>query len=79
MPLQEDCVTCRVVGGVTLTGTGLYALWNTRSHVPGNPMGKRLIGMMGAGFVAIGILRLLPMERYLEAKFGSRKASVESQ
>ena len=45
----KDCMSCRIIGTVTLAGTGSYALWQSRAVAPGTPLQKKGLALVGAG------------------------------
>ena len=51
-----DCITCRVIGSSALGITGLYALNQSRAHMPGSLGGKRAMACVGAGVTCLYII-----------------------
>lgn len=49
MSFENDCLSCRVIGGSAFVGVGSYAIWSSRPKAVGSPIGKRLVGLMGLG------------------------------
>ncbi|EJF59627.1 hypothetical protein DICSQDRAFT_64674 [Dichomitus squalens LYAD-421 SS1] len=47
----QDCLTCRIIGTGALAGVGIYALRMSRAGAPGSPVGKRIMGGVGIGFL----------------------------
>ncbi|TFK54296.1 hypothetical protein OE88DRAFT_1732971 [Heliocybe sulcata] len=55
--VQQECLTCRIIGTGALAVTGAYALNMSRAHQPGSIMGKRIMGALGVGFLVGSVLR----------------------
>jgi len=57
-----ECLTCRIVGGTVLTGTGFYMLHNARkvglANGPRTGLGRRAVIGFGAVLVAAGFARM---------------------
>ncbi|EIN04015.1 hypothetical protein PUNSTDRAFT_139057 [Punctularia strigosozonata HHB-11173 SS5] len=56
-PHPQQCLACRVIGTAALGGVGLYALQMSRASAPGSPLGKRIVGGVGFGFLIASYLR----------------------
>ncbi|KIO30903.1 hypothetical protein M407DRAFT_20025 [Tulasnella calospora MUT 4182] len=55
----KDCLPCRIVGATALVGTGLYGLGAARPGKPGSPLERRIMGVVGVGFILAGIGRAI--------------------
>lgn len=50
-----ECLNCKIIGTGALTGTGIYALNQSRAHAPGSRFGKRIMFGVGLGEVLLHI------------------------
>ncbi|KAG8926224.1 hypothetical protein FRC02_009055 [Tulasnella sp. 418] len=55
----QDCLGCRIVGTVALSGVGLHALNASRAHKPGSPLERRIMGAVGVAFLIGGAVRAI--------------------
>ncbi|VDB91643.1 unnamed protein product [Peniophora sp. CBMAI 1063] len=53
----EDCLSCRVIGSVAMTGVGIYALQLARPTQPGPPVVKRIYTSIGVVMLGLGAFR----------------------
>ena len=53
---NEDCLSCRVIGSVAMTGVGIYALQLARPTQPGPPAVKRVYTGIGILMLGLGAL-----------------------
>ncbi|OSX58195.1 hypothetical protein POSPLADRAFT_1060706 [Postia placenta MAD-698-R-SB12] len=56
-PPRQDCLACRVIGTTALGAVGVYALHQSRAHQPGSPLGKRIMAVVGLGFLVASGMR----------------------
>ncbi|KAL6306883.1 hypothetical protein BKA93DRAFT_728512 [Sparassis latifolia] len=56
-PKPQDCLACRVIGTGALGGLGVYALNQSRAHMPGSIAGKRVMAGLGVCFLVASALR----------------------
>ncbi|KZV71126.1 hypothetical protein PENSPDRAFT_554113, partial [Peniophora sp. CONT] len=53
----EDCLSCRIIGSVAMTGVGIYALQLARPTQPGPPVVKRVYTAIGVVMLGLGAFR----------------------
>lgn len=53
----EDCLSCRIIGSVAMTGVGIYALQLARPTQPGPPLVKRVYTGIGIVMLGLGAFR----------------------
>lgn len=46
---SKDCLSCRLISCLTLTGIGLHAIRQTRPQFPGSPASKAVLLVVGTG------------------------------
>ncbi|KZV79641.1 hypothetical protein EXIGLDRAFT_734708 [Exidia glandulosa HHB12029] len=50
----QDCLECRFIGTAAFSGTGAYALYQSRRAAPGSPFGKRVTAVLGVALLCAG-------------------------
>ncbi|KXJ25762.1 uncharacterized protein LOC110243879 [Exaiptasia diaphana] len=58
IPYDPDCVSCRVVGSLTLYGAGILVLTNVKKLPESNKAGKIAMGLFGIGLLGAGTMRI---------------------
>jgi len=48
---QEDCISCRLLGGTILTGTGIYNLM----QISGSPQHRKWLSLVGGTLITAGL------------------------
>ena len=57
-----ECLSCRVIGTVSLGAVGLYALQQSRARAPGSILGKRIMAGVGVCEFLSSCLDTAPFE-----------------
>ncbi|XP_031550111.1 uncharacterized protein LOC116287566 [Actinia tenebrosa] len=58
LPYDPDCVSCKVIGMLTLYGAGILVLSNVKRVPEANKAGKFAMGLFGLGLLGTGTMRL---------------------
>lgn len=54
---SKDCLSCRLISSLTLTGIGIHALRHTRPKFPGSPASKAVLMAVGTGLTIMGLIQ----------------------